>query len=170
MQTRAEAEKTARDLLDVTWAPCPDDGGRRLPVDPVYIAGRLGIRVVPVRLEREVTGMLAKRAGQDAEIYVNALDSANRQRFWCAHEIGHYVERVSGDPDDSWGYIDCRGIQAAPEHLPGELFADRFAEELLMPEQEVRHLARERSAAGLAVMFGVSLGAMKARLGHLGLA
>jgi Zn-dependent peptidase ImmA (M78 family) len=114
--------------------------------------------------------MLAKREGQDAEIYVNASDSSNRQRFSCAHELGHYVKRVSGREDDSWGYIDRRGPTASQGTDPEEIFANQFAAELLMPEQLVRDMAGDLGAAGLAVEFAVSVGAMKYRLENLGLA
>lgn len=170
MTPRAEAEKAARDRLKMTWAPTLDEGECRLPIDPLYIAQRLGMKVIPARLEPDISGMLAKRAGQDAEIYLNASDSLNRQRFSCAHEIGHYVKRVSSNAQDSWGYIDRRGPSAAQGIDAAEIYANQFAAELLMPEQQVRKYARELSPAGLAIKFDVSVGAMKFRLENLGLA
>ena len=169
MPTRVEAEKAARDLLKTTWAPS-DTGDCPIPVDPFHVARRLGLKVTSTSLDPDISGMLAKRAGQDAQIYLNASDSPNRQRFSCAHEIGHYVKRVSSDASDSWGYIDRRGPSAAEGVDPEEIFANQFAAELLMPEQVVRRMADDLSPAGLAVAFDVSVGAMKYRLENLGLA
>jgi Zn-dependent peptidase ImmA (M78 family) len=111
--------------------------------------------------------MLAKRAGQDPEIYVNAGDSDNRQRFSCAHEIGHYLKRVTGRKDDTWGYIDRRGPSASGGTNADEIYANQFAAELLMPEERVRDLHQTLSPAAMAVEFDVSLGAMKFRLENL---
>lgn len=170
MATRtAEPALAARDLLIATWSEDLEDCP--LPIDPFEIAGCLGLKVYVTPLEPDVSGMLAKRPGQDAEVYVNALDSENRQRFSCAHEIGHFVKRVTGDEDDDWGYIDRRGPSAARGTNPEEVYANQFAAELLMPEAMVTRLYHEGlSATALAVKFNVSLGAMKFRLENLRLA
>ncbi len=167
--TRIEAEQAARDLLSTTWRFNPDEEICALPVSPTYIAERLGLRVHQAYLEPDVSGMLAKREGQDAEIYVNACDSDARQRFSCAHELGHYVQRVSGHEDDSFGYIDRRGPSASQGTDPQEIFANQFAAALLMPADFVRKYASDLGPAGLAVKFGVSMGAMKIRLDTLNL-
>jgi Zn-dependent peptidase ImmA (M78 family) len=167
--TRMEAERAARDLLKTTWRFDPDEGVFQLPVNPAYIAERLGLKVHHAYLEPDVSGMLAKREGQDAEIYVNACDSEARQRFSCAHELGHYVKRVSGNEHDSFGYIDRRGPTASQGTDPQEIFANQFAAELLMPAHFVRKYADDFGPAGLAVRFGVSVGAMKIRFDTLGL-
>jgi Zn-dependent peptidase ImmA (M78 family) len=167
--TRIEAEQAARDLLRTTWRFNPDEGICQLPVSPSYIAERLGLKVHQAYLEPDVSGMLAKQEGQDAEIYVNAGDSEVRQRFSCAHELGHYVQRVSGNEDDSFGYIDRRGPSASQGTEPEEIFANQFAAELLMPDHFVRKYAADLGPAGMAVKFGVSVGAMKIRFDTLGL-
>lgn len=167
--TRMKAEQAARDLLTTSWRFNPEDGICQLPVSPTHIAERLGLKVHHAYLEPDVSGMLAKREGQDAEIYVNACDSEARQRFSCAHELGHYVLRASGNAHDSFGYIDRRGPTASQGTDPQEIFANQFAAELLMPAHFVRKHAADLGPAGLAVRFGVSIGAMKIRLDTLGL-
>jgi len=132
-------------------------------VDPFEIASELGLRVFVTPLEPDVSGMLAKRPYKDPEVYINASDSPNRQRFSCAHEIGHYDQRVSSRDDDSWGYIDRRGPSAATGNTPDEIYANQFAAALLMPEGEVRRLSETLTPAAMAVKFGVSLEAMKFR-------
>src|SRR3954469_4734973 len=94
LQLTMEAENDAWELLEKAWL---QDGTSRphLPVDPFAIARKLGIQVfIDYGLPGEVSGMLRKRSGyQDPEILLNANDSRNRQRFTCAHELGHYNQR-----------------------------------------------------------------------------
>lgn len=166
-QSRADAERSARDLLRATWGD--DLANCTLPVDPFFIAGQLGILVMRVELAPDVSGMLAKRAGEDPEVFINLDDSRTRQRFSCAHEIGHYMKRVTGRDDDAWGYIDRRGPSASRGDNPEEIYANQFAAELLMPEESVRRLQPNNTAAAMAIRFQVSVGAMRFRLENLGL-
>lgn len=165
--TRQDAETAAYDLLLSTWAEdlktCP------LPIDPFGIAGMLGLQVMRVPLEPDVSGMLAKHPGRDPEVYLNMSDSEARQRFSCAHEIGHYIRRSSvGASEEEWGYIDRRGPAAARGDNPEEIYANQFAAALLMPEERVRTLASEgMSAVTLAFRFSVSLEAMALRIKNL---
>jgi Zn-dependent peptidase ImmA (M78 family) len=170
MTSRTQVEKAAEDLLRTTWITEGGDvGDCPLPVDPFHIAERLGLRVYTQVLGADVSGMLAKRPGRDPEVYINADDSLNRQRFSCAHEIGHYSKRVTGRDDDSWGYIDRRGPSSSEGTDPEEIYANQFAAALLMPEHKVRELHKDLGPAAMAVAFGVSVGAMKFRLDNLGL-
>lgn len=98
-------------------------------------------------------------------IRVNKLHSKTRQRFTIAHELGHFVYHK----DDEQEFVDTtffRGMTA--DNL--EYTANRFASELLMPEDEVRQLIdREnvRSVSELANKFGVSSSAMLYRVKEL---
>lgn len=163
------AEKQAIDLLRVAWHGPRDGEGFTIPVDPFHIAEDLGIEVYAAALESDVSGMLVKEPGQDPQILVNASDAQNRQRFSCAHEIGHFILRASSDADDGYGYIDRRGPSASQGTNPAEIYANQFAAELLMPQENVRALAPTLSDAALAVKFNVSVGAMKYRLENLGI-
>ncbi len=166
--TRQDAEAAAYDLLKSTWAEdlahCP------LPVDPFRIAATLGLQVMRIPLEPDVSGMLAKHPGRDPEVYVNMTDSEVRQRFSCAHEIGHYIKRSSsGGADDEWGYIDRRGPSASLGNNPEEIYANQFAAALLMPKDRVETLATQgMSAVSMALQFNVSLEAMAHRIDNLG--
>jgi Zn-dependent peptidase ImmA (M78 family) len=113
--------------------------------------------------------MLAKTPSHDPEVFINSLDSVNRQRFSCAHEIGHYSKRASGRDDDEWGYIDRRDPIASRGTEPEEIFANQFAAALLMPEPCIRKLSDDLDPTALAVRFGVSLDAMRFRLDNLGI-
>lgn len=165
-----EAERDARELLERAWLK--DDPPRlRLPVDPIAIARQLGIEVyTDYELPPEVSGMLRKRAGyEDPEILLNARDSRNRQRFTCAHELGHYTQRVKSGEDEAWEYVDRRDPLSAQGQAPEEVYANQFAAELLMPRDAVDSRAADSNAAVLALDFGVSGDAMRFRLENLGL-
>ncbi len=167
-------EDDARALLSSAWETGPD-GSVSLPVDPFTIAQKLGLKAYSANLDNGVSGMLIKRAGEDAEIYVHASDSQNRQRFTCAHELGHYVKR-SARGDASWEYVERRDLLTSQGVDDEEIYANQFAAALLMPKEVVvdRFKALEKpslnAAAALAVEFGVSADAMQYRIKNLKLA
>jgi Zn-dependent peptidase ImmA (M78 family) len=171
-----DAEKDAQQILKTVWAPHAADDAVPLPVNPFAIAQRLGIKAFTASLDEGVSGILVKRSGEDAEIYVHASDSPNRQRFTCAHELGHYVKR-SAAGDEAWEYVEHRNLLTSQGTDPEEVYANRFAASLLMPEVAVRRLYAEPKeergaappAAALAYEFGVSADAMHYRLVNLGL-
>jgi Zn-dependent peptidase ImmA (M78 family) len=154
-----EAER----LRTLVWNP------DRFPVDPVAIARALGIDVRQAMLKTNVSGALVKKIGEDPAILLNASDSPNRQRFTCAHELGHYVTHAS-DPT-AYEYIDLRDtIWSATGQDSEEVWANAFAANLLMPEKRVRELIAEGyTPTALAAYFAVSQDAMSYRLDNLGL-
>ena len=167
-QLTMEAEKDAWELLEKAWL----QGGTsrpHLPVDPFAIARKLGIKVfVDFGLPAEVSGMLRKRSGyEDPEIILNANDSRNRQRFTCAHELGHYNQRIKEGADGSWEYVDKRDPLSSQGMKPEEIYANKFAAGLLMPREEVKARAGDPNVASLALDFGVSADAMRFRLENL---
>jgi Zn-dependent peptidase ImmA (M78 family) len=168
------AEDDARELLKTAWHSSPDGRNVALPVDPFVVAQALGIKAFSAPLDKGISGMLVKRAGEDAEIYVHAADSPNRQRFTCAHELGHYVRRVAAE-DTEWEYVEHRDLITSQGTNPDEIYANQFAAALLMPRElvEARYAALESpglaAAPSLAVEFGVSADAMQYRIKNLGL-
>jgi Zn-dependent peptidase ImmA (M78 family) len=162
------AEDDAREILSTVWAPDSDGADIPLPVNPFVIAERLGIKAYSAGLDESVSGMLVKRAGEDPEIYVHASDSPNRQRFTCAHELGHYVKR-SATGDTVWEYVEHRDLLTSQGNDPEEIYANRFAASLLMPREKVEEMHEKLGPAALAYEFGVSAEAMHYRLVNLGL-
>lgn len=153
----------AAGLLRDVW------GDRGYPVDPVWIANQLGIRVIEAQLKPDVSGALVKKQDADPVIVLNATDSRVRQRFTCAHELGHYVSR-SGQVANEYEYVDLRGPTASAGYDQDEIFANRFAAALLMPEDEVRRLRNEGIHPLLiATRLGVSSDAIGYRLKNLGI-
>jgi Zn-dependent peptidase ImmA (M78 family) len=162
--TKLEPEREARQLLSTAW------DGRPLPVDPIQIAQRLGVKVYTAGLDNGVAGMFRKRSGLDPEIFVNGSDSLNRQRFTVAHELGHYVKHMA-DGEENWEHVDYRGALAGQGTDSDEIFANQFAASLLMPKDEVIRLRKEGyGPTALAAEFGVSAEAMNYRLANLRLA
>lgn len=166
LNTRFDAARDAERLLARAWQRGSD---LPLPVDPVKIARRLGIDVVDARLDPDVSAAIVKERGQDPTILLNMIDSRNRQRFSCAHELGHFIRR-SDDPDE-YEYVDLRDVLSSKGSDPEEVYANEFAACLLMPEKEVSRLRRDGlEDYEMALLFDVSQEAMHYRLVNLRMA
>lgn len=141
----------------------------RFPVDPVFIARKLGVKVLETELPPNVSGALIKEAGKEPNIVIDTNDNDSRKRFTCAHELGHYMDRIeSNDEERTYEYIDFRNQASSTGNDPAEIYANRFAACLLMPENAVRQAHRKKlSHFEMAHIFGVSNEAMKFRLKNL---
>lgn len=146
------------------------------PIDPVLIAERLDVLVVPQEMPDDVSGMLLRR-GDEQVIGVNHSHHENRQRFTVAHELGHLrLHRgrpLILDTDTRVNFRDTVSSMATDRE---EMEANRFAAALLAPEPMVRRAAREaefRTAQQLvhllAGRFEMSEMAMSYRLINLGI-
>lgn len=142
-------------------------GNIKIPVDPIRIADQLGIRVYESAMDDDVSGLLIKEADKDATIFLNEEDHVHRQRFTCAHEIGHFLRRR----DRAFQYVDKRDVFSSAGVDPEEIYANGFAAELLMPrEAVVDYHADGLRDYEMALRFKVSLEAMRHRLNTLRLA
>lgn len=140
------------------------------PVRLSAIANALGVRVVATTLPSGISGEIRPdpdNAGQFV-IKVNRNDSARRQRFTVAHEIGHYLlhrdQIGDGITDDVLYRSELSDRREAQ--------ANRMAADLLMPQRLVdewldraRALKVDNVVSFLADKFNVSEAAMKIRLG-----
>lgn len=111
------------------------------PVDPWLIATREGLRVHHSRaLPANVLGVLA-RESPDAPIMLvlDGWESWDRQRFTLAHMLGHYVRlKEDGGLGQRFGFVE-ETLDLSPRTSdPAEDDANRFAHELLMPEEAIR--------------------------------
>lgn len=156
------AKEAAQSLLDYAWS------SDVFPVDPVQIAKKLEISVVQMKLSEGVSGALIKESGGDPVIVLSELDGKNRQRFSCAHELGHYAHRLINDADH-YEYIDLRSELSETGSNAEEIYANEFAANLLMPDYEVKKLYKKMPFFLLISHFGVSESAMTFRLKNLGL-
>jgi Zn-dependent peptidase ImmA (M78 family) len=153
MLVKDKARLDAAEVLRDAWSA-------GFPVDPKRIADHLGMIVTVLPLDRNISGMLRVDEGE-AEIFVSSDDTAPRQRFTIAHEIGHFIERTSRGVLD-FNFIDYRSGDNYNLH---EFYADEFAGALLMPTVELnRVLAEGMPLPLIAKHFGVSLPAAKKRI------
>lgn len=148
---------SARDVLQAHW-----DG--KLPVNPAAIARKLGIK-----LEGDpnlpFSGHYSFNDGNPVIKY-KAVEYVPRLRFTLAHEIGHHVNGDLDAPRDDNESFSARSRD------PIEVAANQFAAALLMPDNIVKYLVREKGMTNLkdlAEKFGVSTVAMQFRLRNLGL-
>jgi Zn-dependent peptidase ImmA (M78 family) len=159
-------EADATEVLGTYWAKT---GTVPVPVDPIAIARKLDIKVFTADLAQDVSGMLVMQAGRDTEIYLNRTDSYNRQRFTCAHELGHWAKHVAEGVDND-RIVDLRDSLATTGKDPVERYANQFAAALLMPRDEVMRLVeRGYGPVALADALRVSVDAASFRITNLGL-
>ncbi|OFL77574.1 ImmA/IrrE family metallo-endopeptidase [Corynebacterium sp. HMSC077B05] len=115
-------------------------------------------------MERDLSGFIVKQADSSPEIFINANEPLERQRFTLAHEIGHLVERGEYARDRDYSFMDYR---AATDYNLHEFFADEFAGALLMPAAEFLKVYCDRGEFGAAVYFGVTVAAVRKRAARL---
>jgi len=162
------ARAAALDLLEKHWAD--EHGQVSFPVDPVVIASRLEVEVVRGTLDKDVAGLLIKEPDEpNPKIFLNRRDDDRRQRFTCAHELGHLSRRgTSFLRTEKVGFIDSRDSVSGEGTDPEEVWANKFAAELLMPAVAVRTWwSQGLSVPKVARIFGVSEAAMQVRLASL---
>jgi Zn-dependent peptidase ImmA (M78 family) len=154
------------EVLDETLPMLRAAGLLTLPVDPVAVARLEGINVYSVDLENGLSGLINKDPGEDPEIFLNANHAPVRQRFTCAHELGHYFDMVFNNGPDEYYFERAHLAQCGTDRQ--ERFANGFAAGLLMPEQEVREFVRMGvKTPEMALRFHVSVLAMENRLKNL---
>lgn len=138
------------------------------PVQVGKLAEELGLTVVSTTdLPKGMSGSISKE-DDGYVIYVNARQPLRRQRFTIAHEIGHYLKHKS--------YLDQtdeilnpakkailrrndEGAAAAKdtEERRREYAADKFAGDLLMPEETFKDVwFKAQCLKDVADYFGVS--------------
>jgi len=144
----------ARDLLDKHWILLP-------PVPVEDLADQLGckIRLLDAATEKNWSGALVLQP--TPYIFLRESDNRVHRRFTIAHELGHLVLNHS-TPE---GVFRERTYKENPQ----EIEANAFAAELLMPTWMLMHQIRRVGLhiEDLAVLFDVSLQAMKYRIQYL---
>jgi len=131
------------------------------------IAGDLGINVWQSDLSPGMSGKLFRdpRHGGPSgySILVNRLDSAVRKRFTLAHEIAHFILHRAEFSDE---LVDDAHYRSGLSNQK-EAEANKLAAEILMPREQIEQVRQSgiRSPESLAMRFGVSVQAMKIRLG-----
>lgn len=134
MKDRVEKE-AKRDAERILKATCD----LRVPIRPVAIANELGVEVLESEFDDDILGVLRVGREADPKIVVNKSHGVLRRRLTCALELGHFV-RLSPEPQE-YERTDLRSLRVeGAGGDPDERYAGKFAECLLMPEEDVRVL------------------------------
>jgi Zn-dependent peptidase ImmA (M78 family) len=142
-------------------------------IDVFDIAQSEGIQIVYFQpqnsTDEDISGFFYKDADTKIKkIYINKLDSAPRQVYTVAHELGHYF---LGHKPNEYSVLLRQAVYAAKKD-DAEKEADKFAAELLMPKKMIETIKREYKLTNndeliLSQLFGVSQKAMHNRLDSL---
>ena len=149
-----------------------DDNGIVAPFVNVFeIAENAGITIHYASFPDGSTDVSGFLMADDKSIYLNADNSAERQAYTTAHELGHYF---LGHEPDAYGVSKRPNNYEAEIKTDEEKEADLFAANLLMPENMVRYEIKKfpflkDSIQLLSARFGVSASAMRYRLLNLGI-
>jgi hypothetical protein len=126
-------------------------GFTALPIDPLGIAGKVGIIVkAKPKTAIGVSGMLLRNGDNFGILYATHIQSTGFQRFSIGHELGHYF--LPGHID---AVLSDRNIhESRAGFVSGnkcEMEADHFAAGLLMP-QNLFMPAMRRAGEGLTAI------------------
>jgi len=144
----------------------------KVPVDPVALANKLGIKVKnAVFSDDNISGLIAKR-GTSITLLVNQNDPPTRKKFTIAHELGHHFLHLmsqEGEFVDRIENVDFLREEfldetSSPERKK-EVEANYFAAALLMPRplfEKAIEISHDQES--LARMFNVSLTAVENRM------
>jgi Zn-dependent peptidase ImmA (M78 family) len=147
------------------------------PVDIKAIAKKKGATIKPYEVDEKISGMLFIKDGNGIISY-NPTESAVRQRFTIAHELGHLLlhKKTQDIFVDKQFQVHFRNENSATGQDIQELEANAFAAAILMPKDllltEIKKhnfdLGDESAMKELAKLFNVSLQAMTFRMVNLG--
>ena len=161
-QAFATPSTAAAEVLRTYW-------DHQLPVRVDTIASKMGLGLQPQKNMGWSGHYFAvddpKNSTGRPWIIFNVNDSAPRQRFTIAHELGHHVLGHGTSPRDTSNMLTSSTGNWK------ERAANQFAAEILMPADVIRlALGRGYSTVPqLANLFGVSQAAMGYRMINLGL-
>ena len=166
--TKSSIEKVATDTLH-------QHGLHSIPVDPIALANRLGIKVNNAKFSEPSLAALLSKRGSNVWILLDEAGHPHRKRFSIAHELGHHFLHLRTDGEmidhdaDLFRVSEYDSVEITQERLK-EIEANQFAAALLMPERLIRQSWQDRpSISKLARLFQVSEEAMGYRIASLGL-
>jgi hypothetical protein len=141
------------------------------PVRLSQLAKTLGVTVKAATLGPGISGEI-RPDGQGFVIRVNRHDPSKRQRFTVAHELSHFLlhsDQISTGISDDVLYRSSLSDRR-------EAQANRLAADILMPDDLILVSVEEALEKGvgdlvlfLAEQFSTSEGAMRIKLGQLGI-
>lgn len=170
--------KQKTDIKNATKELLNKYGITQIPIDIESLAAQAGAVLSYEPFKEELSGVLVKENDRTV-IGVNSTHPKNRQRFTIAHELGHLFLQHQGEifVDHVISRRDKKSSLAVDWQ---EIEANKFAAELLMPEDQLLEKAQflqetnnEMTAIALLTQlakdFQVSTQAMEIRLTNLGI-
>ena len=148
-------------------------------VDKIAAILKAQLSFEPFEGEDAISGMLYRDEKQTI-IGINSSHGRPRQRFTIAHEIGHLVLHKGELFVDQGVRLNFRDKRSSLAEDQQEIEANKFAAELLMPEEMIRQevqkcttkkkiTTEDQLMSELARVFDVSEQAMGYRLFNLGI-
>lgn len=143
----------------------------KVPVDVFALARELGLGPKFEPLDDAISGLIRRVDGDNWEIVINKFHARVRQRFTCAHEIGHFIFHRALLQD---GVSDTLAYRADIGELPNpnigwqqERQANNFAANLLVPSAwlTAAKAAGFSDTKDLAKHFEVSETVMRIKMG-----
>lgn len=107
-------------------------------VKVVKLAQSLGINIILATFEDDTIAGMLKFENNEVNIYVNEKQSANRQRFTIAHELGHFILHKNLVENQKGSIFYRKDFDNYSDAL--EQQANQFAASLLMPERVIKEL------------------------------
>jgi Zn-dependent peptidase ImmA (M78 family) len=110
---------------------------RTIPIDLNRVAKIAGATITHDKLDAGLSGFAYQKNGTRL-IAVNSDEGETRKRFTTAHELGHLFLHKNRSVSYDQGLMMLRVSHSSKGTDINEIEANRFAAELLMPEEEVR--------------------------------
>jgi Zn-dependent peptidase ImmA (M78 family) len=167
-----------QEIKTTTVALASKYGLTSVPINVEKLARAMGAEIKRDNLQSSLSGFAVEKDGTKF-IGVNSNESAERQRFTIAHELGHlFLHKKDIVNFDQGGIMLFRDGHSSDGSDMREIDANRFAAELLMPEAELRldlakagsvdlvgeHESTKKIIHKLAKKYAVSPQAMSIRL------
>ena len=158
------AEAATKTLMDTV---ADVNGDIQLPVDVDDVLAGMGLVSGLMQLDAGISGLLVKdRPGARFKALAAIGCNRHRRRFVFAHELGHCVHMYQDLPDDRIAGRIERTIRVTTlTREPEEIWANWYAEALLMPASVIRsHWGDGDDPRMMAKLLDVSMGDMEHRL------
>ena len=134
------------------------------PVDPVWIAREMGMKVYFVEFDATAKDISGFFDCEENAIFVNREEYPLRQTFTVAHELGHKILHEDWARSNDYKVLKR---DTTDDQDFREKEANAFAAQLLMPRSLVDRYWRNLTVEQLSRLFAVSVPMVKNRLSFL---
>lgn len=136
-------------------------GLEKPPVNPMDIAGHLGVKISFVEFEKNLNNISGFYDFEEDTIFVNKEEFPLRKTFTIAHELGHRILHAEWAKSSDYKVL-MRGDVRTDD--PKEAEANTFAANLLVPRFMLNKYWEEFSATQLSELFVVSVPVIRNRI------